>query len=286
MRRTSPLPEGARPEPSLSLVLTPDDPRRLASLGGQFDEHLRNIEDKLGIALFVQIIVTNCVILARAEAFASRNPPGRALADALGTAAGFAIALLALGTVREALGRGTLLAGMDQLFGPAARGWAIDLPVIDGGLLLVDRTRCWSDVAALAVFDPVVPAGDDVAALCARADRLLHLVPGPLLEGLDAPWALAERERARRRFVLALAPIAERLEAQAPREACRLYERALQADPLAESLSRRLIALQLAQGQRAEALRAWHHCKAMLALHGEALSDESVALARQAAFPL
>jgi electron transport complex protein RnfE len=91
----------------------------------------------LGIALFVQIIVTNCVILARAEAFASRNPPGRALADSLGTAAGFALALLTLGAVREALGRGTLLAGMDQLLGPAAASWAIDLPVIEGGLLLV-----------------------------------------------------------------------------------------------------------------------------------------------------
>jgi len=77
------------------------------------------------------------VILARAEAFASRNPPGRALADALGTAVGFALALLTLGAVREALGRGTLLAGMDQLFGPVAASWAIDLPVVDGGLLLV-----------------------------------------------------------------------------------------------------------------------------------------------------
>jgi electron transport complex protein RnfE len=91
----------------------------------------------LGIALFVQIIVTNCVILARAEAFASRNPPGRALADALGTAAGFALALLTLGAVREAFGRGTLLAGMDQLFGPAAASWTVHLPVIESGLLLV-----------------------------------------------------------------------------------------------------------------------------------------------------
>ena len=91
----------------------------------------------LGIALFVQIIVTNCIILARAEAFASRNPPGRALLDALGTGAGFALALLVLGTIREAFGRGTLLAGMDQLFGPAAAGWTIDLPALDSGLLLV-----------------------------------------------------------------------------------------------------------------------------------------------------
>ena len=46
------------------------------------------------IALFVQIIVTNCMILGRAEMFASRQPVGRALMDALGTAVGFALALL------------------------------------------------------------------------------------------------------------------------------------------------------------------------------------------------
>ena len=72
------------------------------------------------IALFVQIIVTNCMILGRAEMFASRQPVGRALMDALGTAVGFTLALLALGAVREVLGQGTLMADMDLLFGPAA----------------------------------------------------------------------------------------------------------------------------------------------------------------------
>jgi DNA-binding SARP family transcriptional activator len=140
-------------------------------------------------------------------------------------------------------------------------------------------------VAALAQTDwSPQPHGDDTAALLALADRLLQLVGAPLLEGIDAPWALAARERTRRRFVLALAPIAQALEARAPQQACVLYERALQADPLAESLSRRLIAAQLARGERAEALRAWHHCKAMLSLHGAAPSSETVALARQAGF--
>ena len=79
------------------------------------------------IALFVQIIVTNCMILGRAEVFASRQPVGRALMDALGTAAGFAIALLALGAVREVLGQGTLMADMDLLFGPAAAALTIEV---------------------------------------------------------------------------------------------------------------------------------------------------------------
>ena len=79
------------------------------------------------IALFVQIIVTNCMILGRAEVFASRQPVGRALMDALGTAAGFAIALLALGALREVLGQGTLMADMDLLFGPAAARLTVEI---------------------------------------------------------------------------------------------------------------------------------------------------------------
>ncbi len=85
-----------------------------------FDLYLR-------IALFVQIIVSNCMILGRIEVFASRQPLGQALLDALGTAMGFALALLALGSIREALGHGTLLAGMDLLFGAWASSWQIDL---------------------------------------------------------------------------------------------------------------------------------------------------------------
>ncbi len=77
------------------------------------------------IALFVQIIVTNCVILGRAEAYASRQPLHLAVLDAAGTALGFAIALVALGAAREVIGAGTLFARMDSLFGPDAASWVI-----------------------------------------------------------------------------------------------------------------------------------------------------------------
>jgi Na+-translocating ferredoxin:NAD+ oxidoreductase subunit E len=89
----------------------------------------------LRIALFVQIIVTNCVILARAEQFASRSGSLRALADGLLTGSGFAVALLSLGMLREVLGQGTLFAGMELLFGPVAAGWRIDISA-DPALLL------------------------------------------------------------------------------------------------------------------------------------------------------
>ncbi len=79
----------------------------------------------LGIALFVQIIVTNCIILGRAEAFASRQPAWPAFLDALGTAAGFATALIILGGVREVIGHGTLFANLDQLLGAGAANLTI-----------------------------------------------------------------------------------------------------------------------------------------------------------------
>lgn len=89
----------------------------------------------LHIALFVQIIVTNCMILGRVEAFASRQPVGRAFLDAAGTACGFALALLALGAVRELVGNGTLMAGMEQLV-PGSPSWQLSITENGRGLLL------------------------------------------------------------------------------------------------------------------------------------------------------
>ncbi len=94
-------------------------------------------EAYLGVALFVQIIVTNCIILARAETVASRTGIGVAALDALRTSAGFALALMGLGAVRELVGKGTLGAGLDRLLGPAAADWTLHLTGDAGGLLLV-----------------------------------------------------------------------------------------------------------------------------------------------------
>ncbi len=60
------------------------------------------------LGAFISFIVVNCLILGRAEAFASKNSVGRALLDALGMGVGFTFALLCLGVVREILGNGTL----------------------------------------------------------------------------------------------------------------------------------------------------------------------------------
>ncbi len=77
--------------------------------------------DALGA--FIQLIVVNCVILGRAEAHASKNPPLTATINALGMSAGFTIGLFALGAVREILGAGTLF-GI-SLFGANFQPWVV-----------------------------------------------------------------------------------------------------------------------------------------------------------------
>jgi electron transport complex protein RnfE len=61
------------------------------------------------LGIFVPLIVVNCIILGRAEAFASKNAVGRSLLDGLGMGAGFGWALIILATIREVLGSGTFL---------------------------------------------------------------------------------------------------------------------------------------------------------------------------------
>ncbi len=68
------------------------------------------------LGLFIPLIVVNCIILGRAEAFASKNAAHYAFADGLGMGIGFTLALTALGGVREIIGNGTIL-GI-PLFGP------------------------------------------------------------------------------------------------------------------------------------------------------------------------
>jgi len=77
--------------------------------------------DALGA--FIQLIVVNCIILGRAEAHASKNPPLAAMNNALGMGIGFTIGLFALGSVREILGAGSLF-GV-SLFGADFQPWVV-----------------------------------------------------------------------------------------------------------------------------------------------------------------
>ncbi|GAB4241385.1 MAG: electron transport complex subunit E [Acidobacteriota bacterium] len=75
------------------------------------------------LGAFVALIVVNCIILGRQEAFASRNPLPLAVADALGMSAGFTLALFMLGSIREILGSGSWM-GI-PLFGENFEPWVI-----------------------------------------------------------------------------------------------------------------------------------------------------------------
>jgi Na+-transporting NADH:ubiquinone oxidoreductase subunit D len=73
------------------------------------------------LSVYVGLIITNCIVMGRAEAFAMQNPPIRSFLDGIGNGLGYSLMLLALGTVRELLGSG-------KLFG------FVILPVVkDGG---------------------------------------------------------------------------------------------------------------------------------------------------------
>jgi len=73
------------------------------------------------LSVFVSLIVTNCIVLGRAEAFASKNGVFRSLLDGLGIGVGFTLALMALAAVRELLGTGALTFWVTpiQIFGPS-----------------------------------------------------------------------------------------------------------------------------------------------------------------------
>lgn len=90
----------------------------------------------LVLGIFIPLIVTNCAIIGRAEAFASKNHVGRALVDGLTMGMGFTLVLVVLGAIRELLGHGTLFSEAQLMFGPAARDWVITIWPHYRGLLL------------------------------------------------------------------------------------------------------------------------------------------------------
>ncbi len=88
------------------------------------------------LGIFVPLIVTNCAILGRAEAFASKTTPDKAVLDALMMGLGFAAVLVVLGAMREIIGQGTLLTQAHLMFGEAGRMLTITLIEDYRGFLL------------------------------------------------------------------------------------------------------------------------------------------------------
>ncbi|MDH5179058.1 MAG: electron transport complex subunit E [Gammaproteobacteria bacterium] len=88
------------------------------------------------LGIFIPLIVTNCSIIARAEAFASKNNVPHSFADGLFMGLGFTLVLITLGAIREGLGFGTLFRQAHLMFGEAARSLQITLISDYQGFLL------------------------------------------------------------------------------------------------------------------------------------------------------
>jgi electron transport complex protein RnfE len=90
------------------------------------------------LGLFIALIVVNCAILGRAEAFASKSPVAVSFVDGVATGLGFTFALTLIGAVREILGTGTLFSGASLLLGPAFAPLELTvIPEYKGFLLLI-----------------------------------------------------------------------------------------------------------------------------------------------------
>jgi len=87
--------------------------------------YLTELHKVLGI--FIPLIVVNCMIIGRAEAFASRNNVLHSLVDGLTMGIGFTVALVLLGAMREMIGFGTLFSQAHLMFGEGARGLTVHL---------------------------------------------------------------------------------------------------------------------------------------------------------------
>jgi ATP/maltotriose-dependent transcriptional regulator MalT/DNA-binding SARP family transcriptional activator len=166
-------------------------------------------------------------------------------------------------TARQTLD--TTLHRLRQLLG------AEGLVTLREGCLALDPYRCWVDAHAC---EQLLDAGD-------TSPLALRLYQGEFLDGLDTPWAQRCRERLREKFVKAVLAQGERCEMAADFSgAIAWYERGLEADPLDESLYRRIIVCHHANGSLVEGLRTYERCCRMFKAHLDiAPSQETVRLA-------
>ncbi|MFP5403395.1 MAG: electron transport complex subunit E [Gammaproteobacteria bacterium] len=90
------------------------------------------------LGIFIPLITTNCIVLARADAFASKNRPLHSVVDAVAMGLGLTAVLVVLGAMREIAGQGTLLSGIDLVFGADAKQYVLHvLPDYQGFLLAI-----------------------------------------------------------------------------------------------------------------------------------------------------
>jgi electron transport complex protein RnfE len=131
------------------------------------------------LGIFIPLIVTNCAIIGRAEAFASKNSVPKAFVDGLTMGLGFTAVLVALGAGRELIGSGTLFAQAHLMFGEAARG--LTITVIDdyrGFLLALLPPGAFIGLGLIIVLKNLVDR---------RLERRRRPSPAPAGEAAGAP---------------------------------------------------------------------------------------------------
>jgi electron transport complex protein RnfE len=113
----------------------------------------------LTLGIFIPLIVTNCAIIGRAEAFASKQPWDRALLDGLMMGLGFTIVLVLLGGLRELFGYGTLFSQVELMFGTAAQWMTITVfEDYEGFLLAILPPGAFFGLALLIALKNMIDA--------------------------------------------------------------------------------------------------------------------------------
>lgn len=127
------------------------------------------------LGIFIPLIVTNCCVIGRAEAFAFKNAVLPAAVDGIATGLGFLLALVLLGGLREALGQGTLFSQADLLFG--AWGKNLTVHLVDdyrGFLLAILPPGAFIGLGCLIALKNVLDARMQRRALLRQVAPLLH----------------------------------------------------------------------------------------------------------------
>ena len=110
--------------------------------------YLQSLLAVLGI--FIPLIVTNCIVLARVEAFAAKNPVVPSALDGFMMGFGLSLVLATLGGIREIIGKGTLFSGIDLVFGPSAKSMILTIiPDYHGFLLAILPPGAFIGLASL-----------------------------------------------------------------------------------------------------------------------------------------
>ncbi|MES9974201.1 electron transport complex subunit E [Candidatus Thiodiazotropha sp. LNASS1] len=127
------------------------------------------------LGIFIPLIVTNCIIIGRAEAFASKNNLSHSLVDGISIGIGFTLVLVTLGGMRELVGQGTLFDQAHLMFGEAAQGLTIKIENFPGmliailppgafiglGLLIMVKNLIDQRLAAMAIQKTEYPEGSE-----------------------------------------------------------------------------------------------------------------------------